>query len=191
MRFVTAGNVVVTRKILATTGLPKNAKDLGSPDIVIGVLDADLPSTIRPCGVLPANVAARFPVLNDPDAESYGLPTLGTDQEAKAHVREWAREPVDLTVPTYQTSAAIGPYPSYWPDLYHYGNWSEGLVGGDSGHPCFLVYDGQLGLIAVWTLAGGQGTSVRAYLPKINAAIGSLDASVGISTGYTPVPISL
>ena len=73
-RFLTNGNLVVTRTISSLATI--------SGDLQIGKLDSDLPGTITPAKVLPADFTAFLQF-------STTLPLVCVDQESKMLVRDW------------------------------------------------------------------------------------------------------
>lgn len=155
VRFVTTGNVVVTRTMTAAQSLAGS----GYPyDLTIGLLDSALPDTITPAKVLPANVLDYLPSLS----KLYSIPALVIDREEKALVADLYQlsgsyvsfhQPVDATRLTY----------------------FEGLISGDSGNPGFLVIDDQPVLVTTWTYGGaGSGPRIHALHTEINAAMTTL-----------------
>ena len=94
---------------------------------------------------------------------------LGLDQEEKALIIDWnsfggMRNPTD---------------PNRL--IFH-----ENKISGDSGNPAFIIVDGELVLMTVWTYGGaGGGTAVANYISGINTMIATADTQAGVSTNYT------
>ncbi len=155
IRFVTSGNAVVSRTMTTKAVLSGE----GYPfDLAIGLLDSDLPGTITPAKVLPADTLDYLPSL----ASAYPLPCLGIDQEEKALV-------TDLY--SLGGSFASCQPPSNATRL----NFYEPLIMHDSGNPCFLVIGGVAVLLTTWTFGGpGAGPRIHALHTEINAALTSL-----------------
>jgi len=130
-------------------------------------LDSDLPATITPCKVAPANIGSYL-VNNFQNRP----PALGLDQEEKALAIDYSGGGSFL-------------FPANADRLV----FSESKISGDSGNPAFLIADGNLVLITVWTYGGaGSGTPVASNLTKINEMILAADAQAGVSTDYTVTP---
>lgn len=156
IRFIEANGTVHTRTIVGS-------KSVTGTDIRINTLDSDLPVSITPCEVSPADVRdyCVYP-QNRPAA-------LGLDQEEKVVIMDWR-----LT--------GGHQYPTDTDRLI----FSEEIIGGDSGNPAFVIYNDALILHTTWGGGGaGSGTPVYSYIPEINAAIITSDAQSEADTGYT------
>lgn len=154
IRFVDKDNNLVTRTISATKAHP--AYSPYYPDLVIGLLNEEVPPTISYAKVLPDDWSSYLP-------SETGLPTLCLDQEEKALVtdlrylnangRSYFQAPTDST--------RLG---------FH-----ENKISGDSGNPAFLIIDSQLVILTVWTFGGaGSGTSITALKSDINTMMTEL-----------------
>ncbi len=155
IRFVTVGNVVVTRTLSSQSPL---ASEGYAYDLVIGKLDSDLPGTITPAKVLPASLADYLPSI----AAAFPIPALAIDAEEKA-----------LVTDLYSLG---GSFVSFQPpsNATRLG-FFESLISGDSGNPCFLIINGEAVLITTWTYGGaGAGPRIHALHSEINAALTSL-----------------
>lgn len=156
LHFVTADNTTITRTVTGVQNIgPSNGSDGYATDMQVAILDSDLPASITPVKVLPANLAAKIPGVG------YGIPALCTDAERRAHVHDlysidgfiWFRVPTNAT--------RMGLY--------------ESIIGGDSGSPNFLLINGAPVLICSWTYGGpGSGAAAHLYLTEINAAMTTL-----------------
>lgn len=139
IRFVTAGNVVVTRTIAAETVIVDPTGG-GNSDLVVARLDSVLPGTIQPLRLMPESVAEHYQCPPDDEVR-----VVVVDQEEKALVYFVTRsEPLPPAPPNFQTMV--------------YGNadedWGEDIVGGDSGSPMFAIVNGQA---VLWSHRTGSG----------------------------------
>jgi hypothetical protein len=177
IRFITKDNQIIQRKVLGS-GISTEGY---YPDIDIMTLDSDVPSSIKPCKFLPADYADYIPNNGN------GIPALAFDQEEKALVADISYISTDsgqrmfsLKQPT--NSARL--------------NFSEQIIGGDSSNPAFIIINGELILLGVFTWGGyGSGSSLTyfANLPdnggfpniSLNDIIKMADKSAGIpATNY-------
>ena len=171
VRFVTANNVTVTRTIIGKKRHPDYSSYF--PDITIYLLDSDLPESITPCKVLPANYADYMPT------GPKQIAALCLDQEEKALVTD---------LKSFSSIKASFIYPDTAEEQVLY----EGKIVGDSGNPAFLIVDGELVCITLWTYGGaGAGTFLTPQISTMNQMIVDLDTAAGISTGYTLTEIDL
>ena len=179
IRFITKDNITIARKVI---GAVFNTiwTDLW-PDNQVLLLDSDVPPSITPCMFLPANYG-KFLANN-----GAGLPTLNLDQEEKAIVGELSA--ISIAEPSYTRFGLAEPTAPNRLSLFEY------IVGGDSGNPSFIILNGKLVLIGVFTWGGaGAGASLtymanqptgNGYpLVSINDLIKNVDISCGINTGY-------
>jgi len=157
MRFIDAANNVVDRTIAAVQSL---GDDDDPPDFQVCLLNADATG----CGyakALPDDWADYLP--------NYGryIPVFGTDQEEKALVRDlWMIGESTLTCNPPTDADRL----SFYEDLVLY----------DSGNPVFMVVNGELVLLSVWTWGGaGSGYAVSSYKSEIEAAM------VALGGGYS------
>lgn len=165
VRFVTRSDEVVERTLVGTISLPHADASL-DPDITVGVLDRDVPPTIGFASILPDDWAAYL--ADGPLC----IPCLAIDQEEKALV---------TTLRLLGERAAFAA-----PDAAPQRSFHEDLVRGDSGHPAFMIVDGQLVLVTVWSYGpAGLGT----FVTRQRAAIDAIMAELG--GGYRLAPVSL
>tara|TARA_R110002050_G_scaffold146648_1_gene272093 strand:- start:1155 stop:2891 length:1737 start_codon:yes stop_codon:yes gene_type:complete len=171
IRFIGMDNTVYTRTVVATRTHPLYSPYY--PDLTVAVLDSDLPEAITPCKVFPDTLETYLPNVR------YGIPSLGLDQEEKGLVTDLIR---------LDNYAAFG-VPSDAKRLEFY----ESKIGGDSGNPSFLIVNGELVLLTVWTYGGaGSGTDINDQLTAINTLIAGCDADAGNGgTGYTVSGVDL
>ena len=145
--FVTNQNVTVTRHVVATMHV--------AADIRIGLLDADVPSTIGFHKVMPQNWASWLFEVDE-------LPMLHLDQQEKALVR-------DMTFLTTQSGTCQHNTPT---DPLR-ASFSESLIGGDSGNPAFVILDGEAIMILTHHTAQ-TGPFYTHYLNQVNAVMTQL-----------------
>ncbi|OWF38018.1 uncharacterized protein LOC110466866 [Mizuhopecten yessoensis] len=157
LRFVDRHNNVVDRRVIKTRALYTNASAhqsfLFGHDMVIGLLDSDVPSTISFAKVLPRN----FTVLM-PSRERVRLPVFSTDFEEKALVADFSNMRGTM-------ASLIEPITTSTRHKYY-----ERKISGDSGNPSFFIIDDQLVFLFVFTFGGsGSGTSVQHNFNEINS----------------------
>lgn len=159
VRFVAENNTVHTRTV-------SNHMQVAGSDLHVHVLDSDLPATVRPCKVLPANFADYLPTGGD-------IAALFLDQEEKALVGEvykWGATKTTVQAPSDATRAAYYELP----------------VVGDSGNPAFVVIGGELVMLLAW-MTPWTGYAPHGFITQINAAF----ATMGDDGGYTLDEIDL
>lgn len=150
--FVTADNVVCSRTVTA-------AVRIGTTDIKVGLLNADVAAGIDFCRVLPDTWATK-------------LPTLSTRHVACARINREQK----LVVHELHS---LGAFASFHTPLS--GDrlaFTLGAVSGDSSTPLFLIVNGETVLLTTLYSASG-GPSIIANRAAINAAMTSLGG------GYT------
>lgn len=148
IRFITKDNQIIQRKVIG--GGVSN--DGYYPDIHIMTLDSDVPSTIKPCKFLPANYADYIPNNGN------GIPLLAFDQEEKALVADISH----INAATGQHSFLL-KQPINSSRL----NFNEAIISGDSSNPAFLIINGELALIGVFTWGGFGGGSSLTYFANL------------------------
>ncbi|MEX0598955.1 MAG: hypothetical protein WD512_20895, partial [Candidatus Paceibacterota bacterium] len=162
VRFIDSDNNIVTRTMINKLTHPNYAPYY--PDITIGILDSDVPSSISFVKILPQNWSDYLPSLSS----TYRLSCLVLDQEEKALISDlysldtYARflTPVDPT--------RLGFF--------------ESIILGDSGNPAFLIIDDELVIITVWTFGGaGAGTSILYHKDAINTMMASLGGGYSLT----------
>jgi len=161
VRFITSGGAVINRTMMKKKLHPSYNPYF--PDLVIGVLDSDVPATITPCSAPPGNFETYLPNLN------YGVPCICLDQEEKALVADAYSDT------SYQTFRV--PTDSKRLEFH------ENKIVGDSGNPAFMVVDGELVMLTVWTYGGaGSGTDIGDQITALNQMIVDTDTLAGYST---------
>jgi hypothetical protein len=162
LRFVANNNTVVSRVL-------SKSVQIGSTDLKIGVLDTDVPTNlIRFAKVLPSNFTNYFPnALNQ--ISGTAIPALCLDQDENA---------LESDISSVSTFISFS-----MPSDTTRSRFFENKISGDSGQPAFMILDGQLVLLTVWTSGGGgAGYFVTEYLNEINLAMATLGGSYGLTT---------
>lgn len=167
LRFVTAGNAVVSRTVDSVENLAEST--LYDRDVQIAKLDSDLPEAITPVKFLPANAYDYLPTWG-----TWKIPLVATNQFERmtcALCNKFTVSPVDFVGAWVTTES---PYASMY----------ESVISLDSGSPAFVIVNGTLVLICHWTFAG-QGAAHHLMLTEIGAAMTSLGG------GYSPSTVDL
>jgi hypothetical protein len=142
VRFITKNNETVERKLI------KSSRMFGT-DIVIGLLDEELPSSITPCKLLPKFWYDYIARGYNPLISMYTgmlvkkIPVLCLDFEEKAIINK-----LNGIVGNKEISC-MGEN-----DIFE--KFNEVIISGDSGNPCFVIIDNQLVLLTIWS-TGGYG----------------------------------
>jgi hypothetical protein len=178
LRFVTQDNTVITRTLSSRIDIP--SMSLLYPDISVGVLDSDVPSTIKFLKLLPANYTDK---INIPDVDTVGnpsfnlrLPVFYTDQEEKALVFDWYGI---LSVP-YENTFMKG-FRLQQPISSNRLNFYETAIAGDSGSPICAIVQNELVLLSTFT-SPFSGVWLTHHINDINNAMTSLGGGYQIST---------
>ena len=118
----------------------KAANRVSSTDLMVGALDKDLPQSVHPAFVLPADYERYI-------GNGTGLPTVTFDYEEKALV-------ADLNgIRRGRGSESAG---SHFPVSATRRLFGEPLIVGDSGNPCFLVINEDV-ILLYTVMSGGPG----------------------------------
>ena len=170
IRFITNDNEVIERTLVAQ----ERVLTFGSfdSDFKIGILDSDLPSSIKPMKVIPKNVReyfySQFGFLNNDGR----IPIIMTDQEEKLIVADTIR-------------FILNAYPTDANRL----EFSEELVNGDSGSPMIFLINSEPVLLStiLGGFAGSGVSSIATEYDAINSVIANLDANASpvVTSGYT------
>jgi len=146
--FVTEQGVTVTRHVVAVA---YPAGDSG-----VGVLDADVPVGISFYKILPGN-------WRDYLTQTANLPMLHLDQQEKALVRDMRNVPVGNLKVSHKTPTD--------PVRLQY---SEELIGGDSGNPAFVLVGAELVVVLTHYTAinGPFYTEIRAQVNQAMTQLG-------------------
>ena len=172
LRFVANDNTVVARVL-------SNSVQIGSTDLRIGVLDSDVPTNlITFARVLPSSFTNYFPNSLIPGS-STPIPVLGLNQDENALGS-------DTPMATFCAQAWSAFIWFMAPADATRSRFYEDKISGDSGQPAFIILNGQLVLLTVWTSGGGgAGYFVTEYLSQINSVMAALGG------GYSLTPVDL
>jgi Leucine-rich repeat (LRR) protein len=186
--FVSSNNMVIRRNLIKTINHP-------NLDILIGVLDEEVPEDIKIAKIFSSNV---FEYLYS-DLQLYGV---GLDQEEKALVKKYKSSSrssdyyngyinnngefvvcIPFLVPCPSEGVLYVDFGKY---IKHTSisriisneleQFDERIIAGDSGNPSFLILGNELVLITVWTSpSGGSGIGFTSdQISVLNDLIDSL-----------------
>jgi hypothetical protein len=158
LRFVTSTGSVETATL-------QTSERVGTSDLRIGKLSADLPGTITPCKAFPLNALNYLPSLNN----HHELPCLLVNQSREALVADY-RVGADGTI--NDEDKGYGDVPTNATRLAMY----ETLLSGDSGLPAFVFVNGDP-VIIFTSSAGYDQTSGPNFIflhDDINSVLTSL-----------------
>ena len=181
LRFITSDNSVIERTIVGVTGDITSSNISELTDVAVGVLDSDLPTSITPCKIFPANHELYLPqgewVGSWP---AHRVPAVVLDQQEKLLVYDIGR--------FVDTTAYYRQYHGYLPTSEDRLAFHEQLVVGDSGNPVFAAIGSELWLVSTnyWVTPWRAGGAFYGDLvADINSAITTLDTLQNDITGYT------
>ncbi len=175
LRFVAEDNTVHDRSVVQTSyGLQFNSHGISS-DFMVLLLDSDLPASIKPCKILGNDV---FDVVDGTRWVEGGFANLALDKQEHAIINpcrgvHWAGM-------GGQRAEVGSPFSEF----------SEQIIGGDSGNPMFLAINGELALYTTF-LGRYGGSFTGTFEDKLNGVIATLDGMEGVSTGYTLTRVDL
>ena len=158
LRFITAGNVVVTRTLSAM-------QHVAGTDICIGLLDSDLPDSIKPALLLPDDYAHWLTAA--------GCAVAGLDQEEKLLVADIASMNSTLTTIAAPADAQRLAF-------------NEAFVAGDSGNPLFIFPHGKTVLLGCFAGSTTAPSLIADNRAGVLAAIATLGAY-----GHVPMDVNL
>lgn len=154
LRFVANDNTIVERTIVAT-------QQIGVTDVLVCQLSSDLPASITPAMVLPANWNAFVPINV--------IPTIAVNQFKQARVQWWTGED-----PATDTNGVLIEYSMQTQSpINGWIAWYIDDISGDSGSPKFIWLDSTPILLCCLHFVDG-GPSVSHYANQINAAMSVL-----------------
>ncbi len=163
VNFVDAGGNIITRKVV-------NSTNISGTDINIGILDADLPNTIKYYQLISASNLNSL--VQKIDGQAIDLPVVVFNASAQTLVRSLERQdPVRLSHKLY-TSGFRSSY-------------SRDLAGGDSGQPVFLLIDNTPILLTA-NYHADDGPNLGNYISQINSAMSLLGGNFEINQ-YNPL----
>jgi|GEM_PF-2501692 len=165
LRFVANDNTIVTRVL-------SNSVQIALTDLRIGVLDSDVPTNlITFAKVLPSSFTNYFPNSLKP-ISSKSIPALCLNQNESA---------LESDISTVTAGVSFMAPADVTRSRFY-----EDKTSGDSGQPAFIILNGRLVLLTVWTYGGsGSGWFITGYLSQINSAMAALGG------GYSLTPVDL
>ena len=157
LQWVTQDNQTISRTLSAVVSLSDTA--YVHPDITVGVIDSEIPSSISFVKVFGDNTLR--------DWAGYRVPVVIRDQFNRIHEADVQQvSPLGATTPTVWLQAPLSPLrlPRY-----------KTVVSGDSGSPVCVVENSKPVLLMMLSQGGsGRGTFLAAYIDAINAAMQQL-----------------
>ena len=162
LRFVTNTNAIVTRTLTASYVLPSS----NNRDTTIGLLDSGLPGSITPVKLLPSNFANYIPSV-----EKFRLDIIAMNYRKNV----LAKQLVSLQYVTGTTKYLLLLNSNSHTTL------DQSIISGDSGHPSFVLVNGVLVLLSLWS-GGTNGPAFHAFLSEIDAGLASLGGGYSVST---------
>lgn len=164
LKWMTNDNQTISRTLVSVVSLPYTAFLI--PDITIGVIASDVPSSILFAKVCAA--ASR-------DWEGYRVPVIIRDQFNQLHEAD-----VQQVSPATFAAQTVWLQPPLAVDrLLRY----KTIISGDSGSPVCLVENGKPVLLMMLSQGGsGRGTLLATYIAPINAAMQQLGGGYQLIT---------
>jgi hypothetical protein len=165
LNFVGADNSTSTRKVISSV--------VAADDIDVYLLDAELPRTITPMKMLPADWANYLQLGDDYDTPP--IPVIFANQENKLYCAEAAR-----IVPG-PTSMVMYHLPSTDPRRA----FNTKIISGDSSFPEMVLIRGEPVILSCWHFGGyGAGPLEASQFDAINAAMHTLSQKASLPTDY-------
>lgn len=143
IRFITNNNDIVERKII-------KIQKVFNTDITIALLDQKLPDSITPAKFLPKNwknyLSTKHHVMADLDTGvlTKPVPALCLDYDEKANINMFTSAVGNKEIGCGKATGNLEAF-------------SEQIITGDSGNPCFIIIDDKLVLLTTWNF-GGYGS---------------------------------
>ena len=163
IKFVTSDNTIISRTIINRLTHPLYMPYY--PDICIGLLDSDVPTSVSFAKILPVNWRSYLPSLSIYST----IPVLRLNQHERASVADWRGSFGFSGIFSFQ-------YPSSVLRQAYY----ENIIIGDSGNPAFIIINGSLVVIGTFTSGGaGGGTLISEHIAAINTMMTALDPAGG------------
>lgn len=175
LRFITSNNVTVTRTIVQTSVL---TYEQAATDVLVVLLDSDLPSSVTPCKIFPSNYDTYLPAgAHRLSHNAFRIPLISFNKQEQCSIADFRT--VNMPPPT------TSPY-ILWrsPELEDRLAFFSQAVVGDSGNPLFAVINSELWLVSTF-YTPYSGPFYGRMVPELNSTIASLDALQGVNTGYT------
>lgn len=179
--WVAADNTLVQRTLTAVESVPNVLYEgnisgdiyYASPDIQIGLLNSDVPGTIKHYKILPVNWREYLTTYTNSE-----IPIIVGAQQGRIYQRWWkyADNAIRYGVPEGQEIAGIRHVLA--------DRASAEIIVGDSGQPLFLPVNSELVLLACHYSSGGAAFTV-AFKAEIDTVMTSLGG------GYTTTSVDL
>jgi hypothetical protein len=144
---------------------------LGSNDVQVMLLNADLPATVHPFKVLPTSYTNQLP-----NAADGHLGSVGMNQD------NWVFPKIITITPNPVGISALSD--STW------GVWNKTIRGGDSGHPIMMLVGTNLVLLSHWWQTTA-GPNYSANFAAINASLHYLSTNNAAGSDYQLQPADL
>jgi hypothetical protein len=158
--FVGNDGEVYSRTVLSST-------DVGFDTLVVR-LSSDLPATVVPCKVLPANIES---LLTGDSLLDNLIPIITVNQYSQAVARKWSGISTQSGARKYHINQTITTAP--------FTSFSTNVVSGDSGSPSFLLVDGEAVLVGTQHTTG-SGPLTATLLSLIGTAIDAMDPTYNV-----------
>lgn len=158
--FVDSGGTSHPRTTAATTAIP-------GTDILVSTLNADLPSGVKPCKLVPSNIRSYSPPPATSFAQADRYPMVFTNQDRTLLIGG---------VYGFNSLVRLGGAISST-----FSGWSYPLRQFDSGSGVFLLINNQIALLTNWYTTT-SGPIHADYISEINAAISAHGSPHSVST---------
>ena len=156
--FLGTNNVIYWRRTVQRVDVPAAPGQGVGPDISVGILDADLPSSVGYLPVLPADYTNALPADGATLVQGIGM----NQEERYFGEPMWLGVGAGASIVGWDSSRSV-------PDGVTT-NWNTTIRGGDSSNPALLLLGNQLVLVSHNYFVGGGPNYARA-IPQINAAM--------------------
>jgi hypothetical protein len=140
------------------------SRQVGTTDILVATLNADLPGDITPAKVLPSNWRSYLP------SPQYGYPCIFTNQDRRL-----------LVADTYSAEMTGNEFNAFQSMDATRGQWWYTVRKGDSGSPAFMLINGSPVALLAWH-SSGAGPCFADNISGINAAITANDSPYSLTT---------
>ena len=193
--FITEDNEVITRYIYKTQGNGYNAEE---SDYVICLLEGDLPDTITPLEMIPADSHRYMSGFVGNTYTYHRMPYVWADQEERSLVGNFKSvsfsrfdDPTPDVYSLYGHAKHIIGFGLQVPDA-DLDPWGKTPIPGDSGSTNMIVMGDKLVAVGHFTKpAGGDWYGQLRNQNDFKRMIKDVDAQAGIDTGYTITTVDL
>ena len=165
LNFVGVDNMTATREVVSSINV--------ADDIDVYLLDSELPRTITPMKILPADWA-KYLRLGD-DSDTPPIPVLFVNQADRVYCAEATRIGKESTPMVYY----------HLPSTNQRAAFNTQVISGDSSFPEMLLIRGEPVLLSCWHFGGyGAGPLEASHFDEINAAMHTLSTKTGLTSDY-------